>query len=164
MIGTASEMLLFFSYKHETAERLGVSIQRLRRMRTRVEAHNFSEETLVDMLSKLDCKCIRPAYTIPAVIQDGKGRLYSEDEYARLYLTQKFADKWEFSLPYTLGALTAGKFLRKDILKHLVRSKGAKIVEDRMEMESIWVYDPIDYLFDDAKIVDIRRMLHITQD
>lgn len=161
MVGTSSEMLLLLSYKHETAARLGVTTQRLQGIRNRVSAHNYSEEAVVEMLSRLDCKCIRPKRIIPAVIQDKNGRIFTEQTFARMFFSQEFADKWGVSYTYQKAAIDRGDFMNKPLLKHLLHSKRAWIVEERVELDSIWSYEPIEVLMDDAKIVDIRRMLQI---
>lgn len=161
MVGTSSEMLLLFSYKHETAARLGITPQRLRRLRTRVSEHNYSEEAIVEMLSKLDCKCLLPKRVIPAVIKNNNGRIYTEDGFARQFFSKEFADKWRLPYERTKKELERGEYLSIPMLKHLLRSKGAYIIQERTTLESVWTYEPIDELFDDAKIVDIRRMLRI---
>lgn len=161
MIGTASEMLLFFAYRKETAAILGVTLERLRGIRTRVSNHNYSEEALVEMLEKLECKCIRPKYILPAVVKDKEGRIFTEQTFARTYFTQEFAEKWGVNYNRIMAALKRGMYMNKPLLKHLLRSKRAWIIEDRVELDSVWSYEPIETVMSDAKIVDVRRMLQI---
>lgn len=159
MIGTSYEMLLYFSYQHSTCERLGLHPQRLTRMRNRISFKAYPEEDIIALLTKLDCKCIRPQIVLPAVVQDRFGKMFDENTFIKLFLTQEVADKWNVSRPNALSKITQNQFVDIATLKHLVRTRRAKIVQARMILDSVWSYEPIDTTFDNEKIVQVRKIL-----
>jgi len=160
MIGTSAEMLLFFTYSHETAARLGVTMHRLIRIRERVSHNNYSEDALVEMLSKLECKCIRPRVVIPAIVRDQTGRLFDEHTFVRLFLKQELADKYGMDFVAMKKVNNRGDFIDHALFQHLLHSKRASVAVPRTTLPSVWSYEPVTHMIDDDEIVNIHRMLH----
>ena len=160
MIGTSAEMLLFFTYSHEAAARLGVTFSRLTRIRERVSHNNYSEDALVEMLSKLDCKCIRPRVVMPAVVRDQNGHIFDEHTFVRLFLKQELADKYGADFAALKKVNNRGDSIDSAMFKHLLHSKRASVVAPRMVLPSVWSYEPVTHMIDDDEIVNIHRMLH----
>lgn len=152
MVGTSYEILLYLSYQHSTAERLGIHYQRLVRMRPRIASKNYDEQTISDMLLRLDCRCLREQVCIPAVIRDKDGHLWDEKSFVKNFLTDEICKK-----------IRVEKFSTRTItsveLRRLSRIMRATIVQHRMILDSVWSYDPIPSEFDDNRLVQVRRII-----
>lgn len=142
MIGTSFEMLLYFSYVHGTAEVLGMSHQRLTAYRDRIARQNIDEDVVIKHLTKLSCTCIRPQVIVPAVIRDKSGRLFDENTYARLFLTEDIEKDICRKLKKDRAGLTYGGHLIERAYKIFLKTKSAHFEQPRITLPSVWSFDP----------------------
>ena len=152
MVGTSYEILLYLSYQHSTAERLGIHYQRLVRMRPRIASKNYDEQTLSDMLRRLDCRCLREQVCIPAVIRDKDGHLWDEKSFVKNFLTDEICKKIRVE-KFSTRTITPAELCRSS------EPQSATIVKSRMTLDSVWSYDPIPSEFDDNRLVQVRRII-----
>lgn len=159
MIGTSYEMMLYMTYLHNVPEVLGVTKQRLVKLRERISNKRISEEVLIDMLTKLDCVQVRPSMTLPAIVRDKNGYLYTEYSYVKMFFTQELADKYEVSKNKIISIAEANKSIDRALFKHLLRRRQAHVIIPQEVLPSVWSYEPVPIYLDDYKLVTVRKML-----
>lgn len=159
MIGTSYEMLLFFCYQHETGEILNISPARLRVLRKVISRRQLKEETACEYLTTLGCKCIRPQVIAPAVIKDKNGRVFDEFSFVKLFFTRDMSKKFGFDYDHVMSMADKHKTTERRVFNHVIHKRRASIINERVVLDSIWSYEPIEILFTDSKLVDVRRMI-----
>lgn len=159
MIGTSYEMLLFFAYQRRSMEVLGMTKHRLQVLRNRVQRRVIAESDACKMLTRFECKCIRPQLLIPAIIKDKNGRLYDEFTFIKYHFSHDIAKRYGVDYDTIMKNLDNHKPIQKNIFGHIMRKRRASIIIERSYIDSIWSYEPIDVEITDERLVDIRRIL-----
>lgn len=142
MIGTGYELLYYFTFDHNAREKLGFDHHHMRKVRERIVAKNFSEETLTEMLEKCGCHKLRSKYVVPAVLRNKKGnKIY--DERTVLYAIKQ-EDYPEFDIKHIQSRIAGENCLPdKKVIHKIVRRGNFKILAERITLDSVWEYTPI---------------------
>lgn len=164
MIGNSYEVLLLMSYQHDFSVKLSMTPQKVLSLRNVISMRKISEAEMCDILTRLDCKCIRPQVVMPAIVRDKNGRIFDEFKFFRLHFTPDIAKRFGLNYNLMLGVLDKGRMPSERALKHIIWKHRASIVYGRETLPSIWSYEPIPVLFTESKIADVRRMLGYSED
>lgn len=159
MIGTSTELLLYFSYQNSTKDILKLTNKRLRLLRRNLSRRTISEEMMSDYLIKLGCRRIRPRVTMPCIVKDKNGRLFDEYTFVKLFFTHELADKYGVNYDRVMQIANRNNSINQPLFRHLLKSKRAWIILDRMTIDSVWSYEPIELTFTSDKVIQINGML-----
>lgn len=159
MIGTSTEMLLYFSYQDSTKDILKMTHKRVKSLRYSLSRRLVCEETMCDYLTKLGCRCIRPRVTLPCIVKDKNGRLFDEYTFVKLFFTHELADKYGVDYNNTMNIAKNNRSINRPLFRHLLKSKRAWIILDKMTIDSVWSYEPIELTITSDKVIQINGML-----
>lgn len=133
--------------------------ERLVLLRHRLSQHNVTEEYLRETLTRLGCRCIRPQVTLPCIVSDKNGRLFDEYSFVKMFLTKELTDKYNADYDSTISTANQNKSINRPLFKHLLKSRRAWIVLDKMTIDSVWSYEPIELEMTGDKVMQVRNML-----
>ena len=155
MIGTSSEILGWIASDSKYANLLDMSRQRLSWLRGKLKQEGICEERKKEYFEKIKkninnnqkgCHvglsrvvCLRPRYTLPAVVCDHHGRHYLEN--ALVKICSRSHDFDDLHLVKVCARLTAGGLPNKKLVRELLRRKGWNMVQERFEMPSVWLVE-----------------------
>lgn len=159
MVGTSYEMLLITTYIGDAKERLGLTWKRIVALRHRIQEHNLTEEYLIETLTKLGCRCIRPRVELPCIVQDKNGRQFDEYTYVKMFFTPELAEKYHVDYRIVMAKARMHQSINRPLFKHLLKSRRAWIVLDSLTLDSIWSYEPIEMTMTEWQIIQVRNML-----
>ena len=159
MVGTSYEMLYYLSHDSDIISMLRLSPPRVGLLRRRLVSHSLQKEVVEEMLTKVGCKCLRPSFDLPCMIKDKNGRIYDENTFVKIYFTPELAKEYGYEYRRMIAMIENGKSICQPLFKHLLKKRRAWIITDRMSLDSIWSYEPIEMDMTDEKVVKIRSML-----
>lgn len=137
MIGTANEMLLYFSYHNDEFSVITTSRPYIVRLRDKLKSDKVGEEKMSEWLTKLGCRQIRPRITMPAIIYDRSGRMFDEKSFVTCRMNEK--DVRDITRKIGSCRIMNG-YISQRALKILVKQKRAYIAMPRQTFPSIWMY------------------------
>lgn len=140
MIGTANEMLLYMSYIDPNFVKICSTQKTLIRFRNRVARNAYSEKQMEEWLLKLGCRQIRPEIIIPAIIVNRQKRVFDELTFSKLYLSDELEQDIKRKLNVTW--IRTNGYLTYRAMKILLKEKKAYIQTPRLELPSVWSYEP----------------------
>lgn len=159
MIGTSYEMMLYLLYDSDIVSQLRLTRDRVVLFRHELSRRNIPEKKLADTLTKLGCRCIRPSLTLPCMVKDKNGRLFDECTFVKMFLTRKLADRYGYNYDAILRVAEQEQSINRVLFKHLLKSRRAWIVLDKMVLDSVWSYEPIELTMTREKVIQVRSML-----
>ena len=159
MIGTSREILLYLSYFDDIKKVLALTPERLRLLRSRLSKNDVSEDYIIDMLTRVGCRCIRPKVILPCIVKDHNGRLFDEYSFVKMFFTPEIAKRYNVDYRCTIAKADMNQSIDRAIFKHVLKKRRAWIVLDNMVLDSVWSYEPIEINFTRDKVIQVRNML-----
>ena len=159
MILTSHEMLIYLSYRDEFKEKLHITPQRLRSLRHQIAQRHIGEETVADYLTRLGCRLVRPRVELPCIVQDKNGRRFDEYTFVKMFFTPELAERYHADYRKTIAVAEQHMSINRPLFKHILKKRRAWIILDNMILDSVWSFDPFNWLFDEAKLQQVRGML-----
>jgi hypothetical protein len=141
MIGTATEMLLYLSYSSRDFKKICTTNTTLVRLRSKLGADAYAEETMAEWLKRLGCSQIRPRVVVPAIIIDRHQRVFDEHSFVKLYMSPFVQKEIERKLDME-NIYTKEGCLHPRALKIFLRKKKAYMKYQRCVLPSVWLYEP----------------------
>ena len=156
MVGTSDEMLLYFSYMKSEFSVITSSPTIIVRIRDNIKRGRISEEQKAEWLTLLGCKQIRPRLKFPAIICDRHKRMFDEVSFIKYYMNEK--DRADIERKIGACKIYNGTITQR-AMKILLKHKKAYIAVERIELPSLWSYEPVlDVLPNDVTSV-ITKMI-----
>lgn len=152
-------MLLYLSYRDEFKTTLHLTPNRLRTLRHKISQRHLSEETISDYLIRLGCRLVRPRVELPCIVMDKNGRKFDEYTFVKMFFTPELAERYHVDYRKILAVAEQNHSINRPLFKHILKKRRAWIILDTMILDSVWSFDPFNWLFDSEKIKQVRSML-----
>lgn len=136
MIGTCWEILLFATYDSRFANILNMSRQRLVGLRKHINEKNISKKKIDLYLIDLSAVCIRPSFTLPAIVRDKHGKFFNELTMIRMVASEE--KMRDLNLGKVCASIKQGQFPNKETVREVLRRKGWTMFAEREVVPSIW--------------------------
>lgn len=155
MIGTANEIIDYLSRHSEYAQYMSMSRQRLAGLRVRLRTGTISEKRKQELLENLQkrleslrdsspsgllsvpmVRCKRPSYTLPAIVRDHHGKLFTE--IAVIKMAARETSMRDLNLNHVCGTFNVGYLPSEQTLRTVLKRKGWNLFEPRMVLPSVW--------------------------